>query len=223
VRERDAVCALWTALEERFEVPIVEAYGMTEAAHQMASNPLPPGERRPGTVGTPTGTEIRIVDEEWRSLGAETPGEVTVRGPGVVDGYLDNEAANAESFRDGWFRTGDVGRLSSDGYLTLEGRVKEMINRGGEKIAPREIDEALLLHPAVLDAVAFGRPDDKWGEVVEAVVVLGGPATPDELRDHCSERLAAFKVPRTVHIADDIPKGPTGKVQRQTLAGEFQA
>ena len=213
--------SLWTTLEERFGVPVVEAYGMTEASHQMASNPLPPGERRPGTVGMPVGTEVRILDAAWEALGANTPGEVAVRGPGVVDGYLDNDAANAESFREGWFRTGDVGRLSEDGYLTLEGRVKEMINRGGEKIAPREVDEALLLHPAVVDAVAFGRPDDKWGEVVEAVVVLSGPATPAELRDHCSGRLAAFKVPRTVHVVQDIPKGPTGKVQRALLAKEF--
>jgi acyl-CoA synthetase (AMP-forming)/AMP-acid ligase II len=215
--------SLWTTLEGRFGVPVIEAYGMTEASHQMASNPLPPGERRPGTVGTPVGTEVRIVDKAWTSLGPNTPGEVVVRGPGVVDGYVDSDAANAESFQDGWFRTGDVGRLSEDGYLTLEGRVKEMINRGGEKVAPREIDEALLLHPAVLEAVAFGRPDDKWGEVVEAVVVLSAPATPDELRDHCGERLAAFKVPRTVHVAHEIPKGPTGKVQRQLLTKEFSA
>jgi acyl-CoA synthetase (AMP-forming)/AMP-acid ligase II len=215
--------SLWTTLEERFGVPVIEAYGMTEASHQMATNPLPPGERRPGTVGTPAGAEVRIVDKTWASLGPNTPGEVVVRGSGVVDGYLDNDAANAESFQDGWFRTGDVGHLSDDGYLTLDGRVKEMINRGGEKIAPREIDEALLLHPAVVDAVAFGRPDNKWGEVVEAVVVLKAPATPDELREHCSERLAAFKVPRTVHVVNHIPKGPTGKVQRQLLAKEFSA
>jgi acyl-CoA synthetase (AMP-forming)/AMP-acid ligase II len=210
--------SLWAALEERFGVPLVEAYGMTEASHQMTSNPLPPRERRPGTVGTSAGADVRILGADWEVLPAGRAGEVAVHGPGVVDGYLDNDQANAASFRDGWFRTGDLGRLSADGYLTLEGRLKELINRGGEKIAPREIDEALLAHPAVLEAVAFGRPDPKWGEVVEAVVVLGGPVTSAALRLHCSERLAGFKVPRVVHIVEQIPKGATGKIQRRVVA-----
>jgi acyl-CoA synthetase (AMP-forming)/AMP-acid ligase II len=169
-------------------------------------------------VGTAAGADVNVIDAQWRALPVDTPGEVAVRGPGVVDGYLDNEDANVASFRDGWFRTGDLGRLSSDGYLSLEGRLKELINRGGEKIAPREIDEALLAHPAVLEAVAFGRADPKWGEVVEAVVVLSAPVTSAVLRQHCAERLAAFKVPRTVHIVGEIPKGATGKVQRRLLA-----
>ncbi len=210
--------SLWSALEDRLGVAVVEAYGMTEASHQMTTNPLPPGERRPGTVGTAAGADVNVIDAQWRALPVDTPGEVAVRGPGVVDGYLDNEDANVASFRDGWFRTGDLGRLSSDGYLSLEGRLKELINRGGEKIAPREIDEALLAHPAVLEAVAFGRADPKWGEVVEAVVVLSAPVTSAVLRQHCAERLAAFKVPRTVHIVGEIPKGATGKVQRRLLA-----
>jgi acyl-CoA synthetase (AMP-forming)/AMP-acid ligase II len=210
--------SLWAALEQRLGVPIVEAYGMTEASHQMTTNPLPPRERRPGSVGTPAGADVRILGADWEVLPADTAGEVAVHGPGVVDGYLDNDEANAVSFRDGWFRTGDLGRLSTDGYLALEGRLKELINRGGEKIAPREIDEALLAHPAVLEAVAFGRPDPKWGEVVEAVVVLGAPVTSAALREHCSERLAAFKVPRTVHIVEQIPKGATGKIQRRMVA-----
>jgi len=214
---------LWAALEQRFGVPVVEAYGMTEASHQMASNPLPPGERRPGTVGPPAGADVAVVDEDWRSVPAGVAGEVAVRGPGVVDGYLDNPAANAASFRDGWFRTGDLGRLSVDGYLTLDGRLKELINRGGEKIAPREVDEVLLSHPGVREAVAYGVPDAKWGEVVHAAVVVDDALSADELRAFCSDRLAAFKVPRRVHIVVEIPKGPTGKVQRRVLAEALDA
>ena len=122
---------------------------MTEAAHQMATNPLPPGERRPGTVGQATGIEVAVLDDNWAPVPPGTPGEVSVRGASVVDGYLDNPEANAASFRDGWFRTGDVGTLSEDGYLTLVGRIKELINRGGEKISPYEVEAALLEHPAV--------------------------------------------------------------------------
>jgi len=161
---------------------------------------------------------VRVVGDDWQPLPAGTAGEVAVSGPGVVDGYLDDEQANTASFRDGWFRTGDLGRLSADGYLTLEGRLKELINRGGEKIAPREIDEALLEHPAVAEAVAFGRPEAKWGEVVEVAVVLSGPVSLGALRQHCSERLAPFKVPSRFHFVDTIPKGATGKVQRTSLA-----
>ena len=214
---------LWTALEQRFGVPVVEAYGMTEASHQMASNPLPPGDRRPGTVGLPAGAEVAVVDEGWQPVAAGTAGEVVVRGPGVIDGYRDNPEANDASFRDGWFRTGDLGRLSPDGYLTLDGRLKELINRGGEKIAPREVDEALLSHSAVREAVAYGVPDAKWGEVVHAAVVVDGGLSADELREFCSDRLAAFKVPRRIHFVADIPKGPTGKVQRRTLAAALDA
>jgi len=209
---------LWMTLEDRLAAPVVEAYGMTEASHQMASNPLPPGERRPGTVGLPAGAEVAAIDADWAPVPTGDPGEVAVRGPGVVDEYLGNEEANLASFRDGWFRTGDLGRLSDDGYLTLEGRIKELINRGGEKIAPREIDEALLAHGCVREAVAFGRPDAKWGEVVEAVVSLDGAVESSELLAHCAERLAPFKVPRRLHVVDEIPRSATGKVQRRILA-----
>jgi acyl-CoA synthetase (AMP-forming)/AMP-acid ligase II len=212
---------MWSELEDRFGVPVVEAYGMTEAAHQIATNPLPPGERRPGTVGVPTGTEVAIVDGDWRPVGAGGTGEVAVRGPGVVDGYRDNEEANTSSFRAGWFRTGDLGQLSADGYITLEGRIKEQINRGGEKISPREIDEVLLTHPDVRDAVAFGRPDPKLGEAVEAAVVLATPVDPKDLRAHCADALAPFKVPRRFHVVERIPTGPTGKVQRRLLSEAF--
>jgi oxalate---CoA ligase len=210
---------LWGEFESRFGVALVEAYGMTEAAHQMASNPLPPGVRHPGTVGVATGTQIAILDDSWAHLPPGGVGEVAVRGPGVVDGYLDNPEANAASFRDGWFRTGDSGVLDDDGYLRLAGRIKELINRGGEKISPPEIEEALLAHAAVTEACAFAIPDAKYGEVVGAIVVLRSPASEAALRAHCAATLAAFKVPSRVFIADAIPKGATGKVQRRVMAG----
>ena len=209
---------LWQRYEETIGVPLVEAYGMTEAAHQMASNPLPPGERRPGTVGRPTGIEIAALDDSWQPVPVGADGEVAVRGPSVVDHYLGNPAASAASFRDGWFRTGDVGKLSADGYLTLVGRLKELINRAGEKISPYEVEDVLLTHPSVAEAAAFPLPDEKYGEQVGVVVVLRGEATPRELAAHCADRLAAFKRPARVTILPEIPKGPTGKVQRRTLA-----
>jgi len=209
---------LWQRFEETVGVPLVEAYGMTEAAHQMSSNPLPPGERRPGTVGRATGIEIAALDDDWRPVPAGERGEVAVRGPSVVDRYLDNPAATAASFRDGWFRTGDVGTLSTDGYLTLVGRVKELINRAGEKISPYEVEDVLLTHPAVAEAAAYPVPDEKYGEQVGVVVVLRSEVTPRDLIAHCTDRLAAFKRPARVTILPEIPKGPTGKVQRRNLA-----
>ena len=210
--------ALWQRYEDTVGVPLVEAYGMTEAAHQMASNPLPPEERRPGTVGRATGVELAVLDQGWRPLPPGEQGEVSVRGPSVVDHYLDNPEATAASFRDGWFRTGDVGRLSADGYLTLVGRIKELINRGGEKISPYEVEDVLMTHPAVADAAAYPVPDETYGEQVGVVVVLHGEATPATLAAYCQERLAAFKRPARVTILPEIPMGPTGKVQRSNLA-----
>jgi acyl-CoA synthetase (AMP-forming)/AMP-acid ligase II len=212
---------LMDAFEHRFELPLVEAYGMTEAAHQMASNPLPPGERRGGSVGRPTGTEIAILDDGWRPLAAGAVGEVCVRGPGVVDAYRANPEATAASFRDGWFRTGDSGRVSPDGYLSLAGRIKELINRGGEKISPHEVEDALLAHPEVVEAVAFALPDAKYGEAVGAAVVARSEIGEEVLRAHCDGRLAAFKVPARIHVVGAIPKGPTGKVQRRLLAEQL--
>lgn len=209
---------LWQRHEEAIGVPFVEAYGMTEAAHQMASNPLPPGERRPGTVGRATGIEITVLDDDWQPVPAGADGEVAVRGPSVVDQYLGNPAATAASFRAGWFRTGDVGKLSADAYLTLVGRLKELINRAGEKISPYEVEDVLLTHPAVAEAAAYAVPDEEYGEQVGVVVVLRGEATPRELAAHCADRLAAFKRPARVTILPEIPKGPTGKVQRRGLA-----
>lgn len=209
---------LWRRYEEAVGVPLVEAYGMTEAAHQMASNPLPPGERRAGTVGRPTGVEIAVLDGNWQPVRPGEEAEVSVRGASVVEEYLDNPAATAASFGNGWFRTGDVGKLSEDGYLTLVGRIKELINRAGEKISPYEVEDALLTHPAVAEAAAYPVPDEKYGEQVGVVVVLRGEATPKELTAHCADRLAAFKRPARVTILPEIPKGPTGKIQRRTLS-----
>jgi acyl-CoA synthetase (AMP-forming)/AMP-acid ligase II len=192
---------------------------MTEAAHQMASNPLR-ATRKPGSVGVAAGPEIAIMDEAGRLVGHGAVGEVVIRGPNVTSGYENNPMANAEAFVNGWFRTGDQGVLDSQGYLTLTGRLKEIINRGGEKISPREVDEALMDHPAVLQVVAFAVPHDMLGEDVAAAVVLreGRAVTEHELRAFLSERLAPFKVPRKICFLAEIPKGPTGKLQRIGLA-----
>ncbi|HEY1823407.1 MAG TPA: AMP-binding protein [Trebonia sp.] len=210
--------ALWRRYEDAIGVPLVEAYGMTEAAHQMSSNPLPPAERRPGTVGQATGIQIAVLDDDWQPVPPGDEGEVAVRGRSVVDEYLGNPAATAAAFRDGWFRTGDVGKLSADGYLTLVGRIKELINRAGEKISPYEVEDVLLTHPAVAEAAAYPVPDEKYGEQVGVVIVLRDEVTPRELTAYCADRLAAFKQPTRVTILPEIPKGPTGKIQRRNLA-----
>jgi acyl-CoA synthetase (AMP-forming)/AMP-acid ligase II len=218
---RSCSSALSPALCERAEraygVPMLEAYGMTEASHQMASNPLPPGKRIPGSVGIATGTEIGITDKAGNLLPDGSPGEVVIRGPGVMAGYVHNPAATAEAFFGDWFRTGDRGVLR-DGYLYLEGRLKEMILRGGENISPAEVEQVLLSHPAVRDAVCFGVPDEKYGELVSAAVTLSAQADAADLIGHCRERLAAFKVPGTIHILDQIPRTATGKIQRRRMA-----
>lgn len=213
--------ATMTNLESRFGCPVLEAYGMTEAAHQMASNPLPPAPRRPGSVGRGTGVQVAIMDDAGALLTTGIQGEVVIKGPNVTRGYHNNPEANAAAFTNGWFRTGDQGILDANGYLTLVGRLKELINRGGEKISPREIDEALLAHPAVAEAVAFGVPDAKYGEEVAAAVVLRGEANETELAAHCRERLAAFKVPKTIYLVTQIPRTATGKIQRRNVAATF--
>ena len=197
---------------------MLEAYGMTEASHQMSSNPLPPGERHVGSVGISTGTEIAIADASGRLLDVGDAGEVCIRGPGVTPGYLENPGANEASFFDGWFRTGDRGMLDQGGYLRLVGRIKEMILRGGENISPLEIEETLVAHPAVSEAVVFGIADEKYGEIVGAAVALSAEAAEDELVAHCRERLAAFKVPAAIHVLDEIPRTATGKLQRRRIA-----
>ncbi len=208
-------------LESRFGAPALEAYGMTEASHQMASNPLPPAARVPGSVGRGTGVDIAILDERGTRLEAERQGEVSIRGPNVTRGYEDNPEANAAAFTNGWFRTGDEGVLDAAGYLRLIGRIKELIVRGGEKISPREIDEVLALHPAVGEAVSFGLPHRVWGEEVAAAVVLKTPASEADLAAHCRSRLADYKCPKTIHIVDKIPRTATGKIQRRTVAAQF--
>ena len=208
-------------LEAAFGAPVLEAYGMTEAAHQMASNPLPPAQRLPGSVGRGTDVKISIMDSEGKHLPVGERGEVVIKGPNVVRGYENNPEANATSFVDGWFRTGDQGVLDENGYLTLTGRLKEMINRGGEKISPREIDEVLLAHPKVAEAVAFGVPHTAWGEEVAAAVTLNGEATEAELLAYCKERLADFKRPKQIHITTAIPRTATGKIQRRVVAAAF--
>src|SRR5205085_10726893 len=204
-----------------FGVPVREAYGMTEAAHQMASNPLPPGARLPGSVGRGTDVRISIMDANGRHLSAGERGEVVIQGPNVIRGYENNPEANASSFTDGWFRTGDQGVLDANGYLTLVGRLKELINRGGEKISPREIDEVLLTHPAVTEAVCFGVPHPTWGEEVAAAVVLREPATESDLLAYCKERLADYKRPKQIHITEAIPRTATGKIQRRVVAQAY--
>jgi len=213
--------ATMAGLEARFGCPVLEAYGMTEAAHQMASNPLPPAPRRPGSVGRGTGVQVAIMDEAGTLLAVGAQGEVVIQGPNVTHGYHNNPEANAATFTHGWFRTGDQGVLDADGYLTLVGRLKELINRGGEKISPREIDEVLLTHPAVAEAVCFGVPDAKYGEEVAAAVVLRGDAREAELIAHCRERLAAFKAPKTIYLVTQIPRTATGKIQRRAVAAAF--
>jgi amino acid adenylation domain-containing protein len=207
-------------VESVFGVPLVEAYGMTEASHQMAINPLPPGKRKPGSVGVAAGCEIAIMNQNGDLLTPGETGEVVIRGPNVMRGYQDNPEANARSFTAGWFRTGDQGRVDEEGYLFLTGRLKEIINRGGEKISPREIDEVLLQHPAVAAAMAFAIPDGRLGEEVAASVVLrpGAEADESELMEFASRGLADFKVPRRIVFLTELPKGPTGKPQRIGLA-----
>jgi acyl-CoA synthetase (AMP-forming)/AMP-acid ligase II len=206
-------------LEAAFGAPVVEAYGMTEAAHQMTSNPLA-GKRIPGSVGVKAGPEVAIMDATGALLPAGATGEIVIRGVNVTSGYENNPSANRDAFTNGWFRTGDQGVLDAEGYLTITGRLKEIINRGGEKISPREVDEVLMDHPAVAQCVTFACPHDKLGEDVAAAVVLreGQSVDARQLQEFVAQRLADFKVPRKVVLLDEIPKGPTGKLQRIGLA-----
>jgi len=212
-----------TALVETFDAPLIEAYGMTEAAHQMCCNPLPRGDQKPGSVGVEAGPMVRIAHETEDRLVKGT-GEVVISGPNVTPGYEGNPEANAKSFFEAegrrWFRTGDQGAFDEDGYLHLTGRLKEIINRGGEKVSPLEVDGVLMDHPAIAQCVTFALPHPKLGEEVAAAVVLkdGAEATEQEIRSFAGERVADFKVPRKVVILDEIPKGATGKLQRIGLA-----
>jgi acyl-CoA synthetase (AMP-forming)/AMP-acid ligase II len=213
--------AMLAQMEDRFQVPVLEAYGMTEAAHQMTTNPLPPALHKAGSVGLGGRVEIAIIDDQGRILPHGSPGEVAIKGPNVMLGYDRNPSANAAAFVDGYLRTGDRGTLDADGYLSLIGRIKELINRAGEKISPPEIDAVLLAHPAVAEAASFGVPDDKYGEEVSAAVVLKSEASAEDLQAWCHDHLAAFKVPKGFHIVTELPKTATGKVQRSALTAEF--
>ncbi len=208
------------ALEQTLKIPVVEAYGMTEAAHQMASNPAPPGVRKPGSVGPAAGPEVAIMGTDGALLPPDAVGEVVIRGPSVFGGYERNPDANRTAFSDGWFRTGDQGYLDSDGYLFLAGRLKEIINRGGEKISPLEVDNIVLTHPAIRQAVTFAVPHATLGEDVALAVVTAPGATISarDLREFLSGKIAEFKLPQQVIVLDALPKGPTGKLQRITLA-----
>jgi acyl-CoA synthetase (AMP-forming)/AMP-acid ligase II len=206
-------------MEKVFGCPLVESYGMTEASHQMCSNPLS-GPRKPGKVGRPAGPEVAIMADDGSIMPQGQTGEVVIRGPNVTLGYEANPEANAKAFHQGWFRTGDQGLFDEDGFLLLTGRLKELINRGGEKVSPLEVDGVLSAHPAVAQALTFAIPHAKLGEEVGAAVVLreGAELTERELRNFAAKQLADFKVPRKVIFVPEIPKGATGKLMRIGLA-----
>lgn len=207
-------------IEGAFGVPFVEAYGMTEAAHQMTSNPLPPRFRKAGSVGVSAGIRISVMDSKGNHLGTNQRGEVVIQGASVFRGYENNVEANAHSFAEGWFRTGDQGLLDEHCYLHLTGRIKDIIIRGGENIAPHEVDEILLKHPAVAAAVAFGFAHPTLGEEVAAAVVLHEPHGTSEsaLLKYCREHLAAYKCPKKIYLVKSIPTTATGKIRRREVA-----
>ncbi|KAE8349477.1 hypothetical protein BDV28DRAFT_60535 [Aspergillus coremiiformis] len=209
-------------LENALHAPVLEAYAMTEAAHQMTSNPLPPGKRQPGSVGVGQGVEVKILDQEGKEVPQGMEAEICVRGENVTKGYLNNPSANKSSFtKNGFFRTGDQGKKDPDGYVIITGRIKELINKGGEKISPIELDNTLLHHPKVAEAVCFAIPDEgHYGEDIGAAVVLksNNAATEDELKSWMAERLAKFKTPKRIWVVAQIPKTATGKIQRRKVA-----
>ena len=213
------------AFEDRFGMPIIETMGLTETAAQILSNPLPPGIRKIGSPGVAYGNEVAILDGNQQPVTDGSEGELAVRGPNVMLEYLDNPEATAGTFTaDGWLRTGDLGRIDADGYVFVTGRLKELIIKGGENIAPREIDEALYSHPDVIEAAAFGRPCKSYGETVEAAVKIrdGSSLTPLELIEICQSQLGQFKSPDEVHILTELPKGPSGKIQRNKILGAIE-
>jgi acyl-CoA synthetase (AMP-forming)/AMP-acid ligase II len=210
-------------MERVFGVPVVEAYGMTECAHQICTNLLAPGMRKAGTVGVASGVRVSIMDASGRRLPPGDRGEVIVSGPSVITQYDGGLEADTKSFVDGWFRTGDEGCIDEDGFLTLTGRIKEMINRGGEKISPSEIDAILLSHTTISEAVTFAVPHPIWGEEVAAAVVVSSSVTEAEIITYCAQNIAEFKCPKKVFIVDSIPRTATGKVQRRVVAAAILA
>ncbi|ANB14077.1 Pcs60p [Sugiyamaella lignohabitans] len=212
------------ALEKTFKAPVLEAYAMTEACHQMTSNNLPPGKRKPGTVGVGQGVEIAILDANGNKVKQGQEGEISIKGSNVTPGYINNPKANEESFtKDGYFRTGDQGKLDEDGFVIITGRIKELINRGGEKISPIELDGVMLEHPAVAEAVSFAAPDEMYGQVVNAAIVLkpGAKATEKDIQDFLSSKLSKFKIPQRIFFTKIMPKTATGKIQRRVIASTF--
>jgi acyl-CoA synthetase (AMP-forming)/AMP-acid ligase II/acyl carrier protein len=208
--------ATWNGLEQAFQVPVIEAYGMTEASHQITTNPLPPLQRKPGSVGVGRGTHVAIMNQAGEILPRRENGEIVISGANVMAGYENNDEANEKAFQGQWLRTGDMGCMDDDGYIFIDGRLKEIINRGGEKISPREVEEAFLAHPSVQECVVFSVPNSFLGEEVGAALVLkkDSLAAGSELRHFITQRLAYFKVPRHMFFVDSIPRGATGKVQR---------
>tara|TARA_B100000900_G_scaffold184954_1_gene156830 strand:+ start:3095 stop:4600 length:1506 start_codon:yes stop_codon:yes gene_type:complete len=215
--------AVFEKLNKTFECPVIEAYGMTEATHQMTSNPLPPKKQKPGFVGIPAGPDVCIMDEKGKQLEKGVEGEVCIKGPNVTLGYENNPEANKNSFVNGWFRTGDQGYFDDDGYLKISGRLKEIINKGGEKISPLEVDNVLMDHPSIEQAVCFGYNDEMLGEdIATAIIVKDGKICSEEdVKNYAKDKLAKFKIPKKIFFVNEIPKGATGKLQRNILAKNF--
>ncbi len=208
-------------VENRFETVMIEAYGMTEASNQVSANPLPPLERKFGSVGLPAGSKVMILDDKNARSPAGQVGQVCISGPNVTAGYLNAPESNSQVFFDGWFKTGDLGYLDNEGYLFVTGRIKDLINRGGEKISPLEIENILLEHPAVAEAVCFAAPHEIYGEEVHAAIVAKNEADTDEILSFCRQHLAEYKVPKVLHIVGELPRNALNKIQRNLVAAMF--
>ena len=215
--------AIFEQLNDTFQTPVIEAYGMTEATHQMASNPLPPAIQKPGLVGMPAGPEICIMNDKNEKLSQGEIGEICIKGDNVTNGYENNPEANKQSFVNDWFRTGDEGFFDEDGYLKISGRLKEIINKGGEKISPLEVDNILMDFLPIDQALCFGYKDKMLGEDIAVAIKLkeNKSCTEDDIKSYANEKLAKFKIPKKIFIVEDIPKGATGKLQRIGLAKKF--
>jgi len=215
--------AVFEKLNNVFGCSVIEAYGMTEATHQMTSNPLPPKKQKPGFVGIPAGPEVCIMDEKDKILNQGEIGEICIKGDNVTLGYDNNPEANKNSFTNGWFRTGDQGYFDQNGYLKISGRLKEIINKGGEKISPLEVDNVLMDHPLIEQAVCFGYEDKMLGEDIAAAIIVkeGKNCSETDVKTYAEEKLAKFKIPKKIFFVNEIPKGATGKLQRNVLAKNF--
>ncbi len=207
-------------LENTFQCPVIEAYGMTEASHQIASNPLPPGLRKPGTVGVASGPRVKIITQDGNELPVNQEGEIAIKGKTVIDSYVNNSEANHNSFVQNWFKTGDLGYMDKEGYIRISGRIKEIINKGGEKISPKEIDDILQEMPAIDQVVCFAMQDKRYGEEIGCAIVLvpGMNLKEQEIVEYASKFLAKYKIPKNFFFLSEIPKGATGKLQRIGLA-----